>query len=254
MEMRIPLLDALASKNQTFTTAEAYKAWGAGAATKMLLSRLEKAGWIERIEKGKYMIVPIGSGKGKYTLHEFVIASMLVRPAVIAYWSALHHHGLTEQIPRTIFVQTTGRKRCSMKEVIGLPYRIVRVRPYKLFGISRIWLESTEVEITDPEKTIIDCLDRPDLCGGLVEAAKGVVHGTLDMDKLAEYASRIGNTGAGRRLGFLLDRYGKSSAMVKRPEARNYLLLDPSMPPGGKRDGKWRLTVNLGELELGELE
>ena len=32
--MRIPLLDALASKKQTFTTAEAYKAWGAGPAMK----------------------------------------------------------------------------------------------------------------------------------------------------------------------------------------------------------------------------
>ena len=252
--MRIPLLDALAAKNQTFTTAEAYKAWGAGAATKMLLSRLEKAGWIERIEKGKYLIVPIGSGKGKYTLHEFVIASMLIQPAVIAYWSALHHHGLTEQPPRTVFIQTTGRKKCSMKEVLGLQYRVIRVRPYKLFGTRKERLESTQVEITDPEKTVVDCLDRPDLCGGIIEAAKAIAHGTLDMEKLADYASRIGNTGAGRRLGFLLDRCGKSSATISRPRARNYLLLDPSMPPGGKRDAKWGLIINLDELALCDLE
>jgi len=251
--MRIQLLDLLAEKNKAFTTAQAYKAWGAGPATKMLLSRLEKSGWIERIEKGKYMILPLGTKKGKYTLHEFVIGSMLVRPAVIAYWSALHHHGLTEQIPRTVFIQTTGRKRCSVKEVFGLEYRVVRVRPYKLFGSKKEWLDETEVLVSGPEKTIIDCLDRPDLCGGVVEVAKAIRSASLDMKKLAEYASRIGNTGAGRRLGFLLDRYQKSSAGLTRPSARNYLLLDPTMPPEGKRNGKWRLIVNLDDRSLGEL-
>ena len=35
----------------------------------VILSRLEKKGWIERIEKGKYMIIPLGAEKGKYTLN-----------------------------------------------------------------------------------------------------------------------------------------------------------------------------------------
>ena len=39
--------------------------------------------------------------------HEFEIAMVLVDPAMISHWSALHHHGLTEQIPRNVFVLTT---------------------------------------------------------------------------------------------------------------------------------------------------
>ena len=39
--------------------------------------------------------------------HEFEIAMALVNPAVISHWSALHHYGLTEQIPRKVFVLTT---------------------------------------------------------------------------------------------------------------------------------------------------
>ena len=38
----------------------------------VILSRLEKKGWIERIEKGKYMIIPLGAEKGGYTLNEFI--------------------------------------------------------------------------------------------------------------------------------------------------------------------------------------
>jgi predicted transcriptional regulator of viral defense system len=65
----------------------------------VILSRLEKKGWIECIEKGKYMIIPLGAEKGKYTLNEFIIGALLVNPYCVAYWSALNFYGLTEQIP-----------------------------------------------------------------------------------------------------------------------------------------------------------
>ena len=252
--MRIELLDILAKTNKAFTISQAYKAWGAGAATKMLLSRMEKIGWIDRIEKGKYLILPLGTGKGKYTLHEFVIGSMLARPAIIAYWSALHHHGMTEQAPSTVFIQTTCRRKSMVKKVFGVTYRFVRIRPAKFFGGTKERLDETEVLVTDPEKTVIDCLDRPDLCGGVVEVAKGIGSTTLDHGKLADYASRIGNTGAGRRLGFLLDKAKKPSSQISRPTSRNYLLLDPTMPPNGKKNAKWRLIVNLDDKMLGALE
>jgi len=36
--------------------------------------------------------------------HEFEIAMALAHPAAISHWSALHHHGLTEQAPRKVFM------------------------------------------------------------------------------------------------------------------------------------------------------
>ena len=78
---------------------------------------------MERVGKGTYILIPLGSEKGRYTLNEFVIGSMLVKPAVIAYWSALHHWGFTEQIPRTVFIQTTARTTPGMKTALGLEYK-----------------------------------------------------------------------------------------------------------------------------------
>lgn len=52
-------------------------------ALRKFLYRLEKQGWIERIERGKYMVLPIGASKGEYTINEFVIGSMLVEPHCI---------------------------------------------------------------------------------------------------------------------------------------------------------------------------
>ena len=107
--MRNNLLDLLASKKTVFTFYDAKKLSGMNKnVLSVLLHRLEKSGWIERIEKGKYMIVPLGERKGEYTLNEFVIGSVLVEPYAISYWSALNYHGLTEQIPHTIFFAGSG--------------------------------------------------------------------------------------------------------------------------------------------------
>ncbi|MCK4652888.1 MAG: type IV toxin-antitoxin system AbiEi family antitoxin domain-containing protein [Candidatus Cloacimonetes bacterium] len=252
--MRISLLEKLAKKNNTFTFADAFKT------TKVqrdvlwvILSRLEEKGWIERIEKGKYMIIPLGAEKGKYTLHEFIIGSLLVKPYCISYWSALHYYGFTEQIPNTVFIQTTSRKKKQKLEVFGVKYKIVRVKPEKFFSLKTEWVEESSVNIVNKEKCIIDCLDKPQYCGGIVEVAKALKNKNIDIIKLLEYAQRIGNSGVIRRLGYLCDLFNKR---IRLPEikTRNYLFLDPTMNHKGTRNSKWRLTINLNQEILGNLE
>ncbi|MHA1278050.1 MAG: type IV toxin-antitoxin system AbiEi family antitoxin domain-containing protein [Candidatus Helarchaeota archaeon] len=252
--MRIDLIEKLAKKRNMFTFDELLDMshiqrgvlW-------VILSRLEKKGWIERIEKGKYMIIPLGAEKGKYTLNEFVIGAILVKPYCISYWSALHFYGLTEQIPNTVFIQTTARKKKQKIEVFGVRYRIVRIKRTKLFGIRKEWIEETQINITDREKTIIDCLDKPHYCGGVVEVTKALKNRKLDNKKLSKYAYQIGNSGVIRRLGYLCDFLG-IDINISPVETRNYLLLDPTMPHRGSKNAKWRLIINMDDKILNELE
>jgi len=249
--MRMKLVDALAARGSMFTTSEAQRIWGTGSAvTRVLLSRLAKTGWIERLETGKYMIVPLGAKKGDYTLHEFAVGSVLVRPSAIAYWSALHHHGLTEQIPATVFLQTTARARRGERRILGVNYRIVRVASRKFFGTRRERLDGTDVDITGPEKTVIDCLDKTRYSGGVVEVAKAVMTGKLDAGRLEECALKNGSSAVHRRLGFLCDLAGIGLARPKEMP-RNYIPLDPTHPVRGKKDARWRLVVNV-DLEMPE--
>ena len=244
--MRIELLNKLARK-KIFTIDEAAKMTGIDRNTlKVLLSRLEKRGWVERIEKGKYIIIPLGAEKGEYTLHEFIIGSLLVKPSAIAYWSALNYHGFTEQISNTVFVQTTARKKKQDLRIFGVRYKIVRIKPEKFFGIEKVWIEEFQVSITDREKTVIDCLDKPRYCGGIIEVAKAFRE-ELDTEKLREYALRMNNSAVIRRLGYLCDYFGVDIDLPK-PETRNYILLDPTMPREGHVDSKWKVIINV-ELE-----
>ena len=243
------MLDELARK-KVFTVEEAVKISSIDKnILKVILSRLEKRGWVERIEKGKYMVIPLGVKKGEYTLNEFVIGSLLVKPSAIAYWSTLNFHGLTEQIPTTVFVQTTSRKKKQELEIFGVRYKIVRIKEEKFFGIEKVWIDEYQVSVTDKEKTIVDCLDKPRYCGGVIEVAKALKHGEFDFEKLSKYAIKIGNSGVIRRLGYLCDTLG---LQIDLPEikARNYLLLDPAMPRKGEVNGRWRLIINLDISEL----
>lgn len=251
------LLNTLAKRAQTFKFEDAAKISNLNSQSlKVMLSRMEKEGLIERIEKGKYLIIPLGAEKGGYTLNEFVIGSQLIEPAVMAYWSALNYHGLTEQIPNTVFIQTISRKKIQRFESLGVKYRIVRVNTKKFFGIIQVWIEGTVVMITDPEKTIIDCLDKPHYCGGIIEASKALhsLHDDLDIDKLKKYAIDIGNSAVIKRLGCLCDKMGISIDIDPGVLSSNYPLLEPSLHRKGKINSKWRIHENTSDYIPGASE
>ena len=220
---------------------------------KVILSRLVDRGFIETIEKGKYLIIPLGSEKGKYTLHEFVIGSYLVEPAAISYWSALNYFGLSEQIPNTVFIQTTSRKKKTFINVFGVDYQMVRIKPEKFFGFKKEWFEETPVTITDKEKTIIDCLDQPQYSGGVIEVVKAMSNKSLKFVTLNQYAIKFDNSNLIRRLGFLFDLLDFPHTLPL-PKSNKYIPLDPTMPVIGNKIPKWRLVNNLGDSIKGDLE
>lgn len=254
MNKKYQLLNELAKKGHTFSFEDASRAGNLSRQSlKVMLSRMEKEGFVERIEKGKYLIIPLGARKGSYTINEFIIGSHLVKPAVLAYWSALNYHGLTEQIPNTVFIQTTSRKKEQHIEILGVRYRIIRVTKKKFFGSEKVWIDDVAVDITDPEKTIVDCLDKPHYCGGISEAAKAL-RGNIDIGEIKKYAIDIGNSAVIKRLGYLCDKMGIKIDIEPELLSGNYPLLDPSIHGKGTLNRKWKIRENIDEKILGALE
>lgn len=156
-----------------------------------LLYELTKKKWIFRMKRGKYLVLPLESGlEGEFTEHEFVIASHLINPYYIGYWSALNYHSYTEQVSKTIFVATIKRMR--NLEIKGLRYYFVTLSKKKFFGYEKSWVENKPILLSDKEKTIVDCLDHPEYCGGITEVSKGLFYGRddLNFEKIVEYAKK----------------------------------------------------------------
>ena len=238
-------------------TEEAYEFWPSKDVARQALSRLVKSGWLERIERGLYLIVPLEAGiEGHWIEDPMVIAAQLVPSGSVAYWSALHHWGMTEQIPRTVFVQTRSRKHRSQLTLLGVRYHFIYVVERKFFGMIKQWSRGVAFTITDREKTLVDALDRPDLCGGIPAVAAALMaHPPLDWDVFDGYLRRFGSGAILKRLGYLAE-----ALEVSIPEAERRLtawrkqlsqgtaLLDPRGPKKGPIDSRWRVRVNLSGL------
>jgi predicted transcriptional regulator of viral defense system len=223
------------------------------------LHHLTRSGWLIRLRKGLYAIS--SSVPGVAPAHEFEIAMALVDPAAISHWSALHHHGLTEQAPRTVFVLTTTAASVPRMRGVrakqardGYPvgdttYRFVQVKPERYFGVERVWVGEARVTVTDPERTLLDALAMPQYCGDFAEVlhafeARGAA---LDLDRIIRYALKLGAVTA-KRLGWVLEHQGVDPSLLERLAAvpiKGYRKLDPTGPGKGPCHRRWMIQENL---------
>ncbi|RDZ44876.1 transcriptional regulator [Haloferax sp. Atlit-10N] len=211
---------------------------------------LKEKGWLERIAHGKYLIMPLAAGENPvYTEHEFVIASALVEPMYIGYWSAMNHHGLSEQLSRTVYIVTTTRAQ--KREIHGVTYRPVTVTEQKFFGSQPTAVGTNQVNISSIEKTLVDCADHPEFCGGIGELAKAMQNAAdtrCSWERVIEYLRRVRNGAATKRIVYLADQLdidlpGYSS--VVENFTTGYPLLDPTRKAKGTRDSKYQLRLNV---------
>jgi predicted transcriptional regulator of viral defense system len=182
-------------------------------------------------------------------------------PAAISHWTALHHHGLTEQVPRKVFVMTTTeasvpRMRGAKAKrdehgftVADTTYQFVQVRPARFFGTEKIWIGEARVSITDPERTLLDGLSMPQNFGDFTEVlhAFDVRRTDLDLPRIIDYALKL-DAAACKRLGWVLERQGidrpKLEPLAALP-VKGYRTLDPTGPRRGPCDSRWMIQENL---------
>lgn len=259
-EAEARLLATLASQDKTiFTTDDARRVSLASvAAVDLMIAKLLKKGWLVRLNRGTYLIVPLSAGEGgEYSENWYVIARHLIAPALyyLSHFSALDIHEMTTQPVLTVYISTP--KRRIQKEIAGATYRFVHTRPDDCWGIEDVWVTpSRQVKVSELERTVLDCLDRPDLSGGIIEVARGLwaKREDIDFEKLAAYTTRLGRKSVAKRLGFLLETHGLGSATTRRVlqglVTASYTPLDPSLPPSGPYVAGWRVRANVGPDEL----
>ena len=215
-----------------------------------ILAELVKRGWLKRLNRGLYMIVPIEAGKERqFTESSFVIAKHLMPDGVISHWSAFNYHGFTDQIPLGVYM--SGTRRMRNREVMGLRYTFALISEESFFGHENVWVESEKVPITDAERTLIDALWMPKHCGGMpliLESLDADSASNLDYGRLNDYLQKLGKTVLFKRLGFIAVFMGWKIPYVEAwlgMVDKNYNLLDPDGPKRGRVDSKWRLRINV---------
>lgn len=242
----------------------------AGYASK-ILERLDRKGYLERIIRGKYLFIPLEYGyEERYPpMNSLVVGSVLIEPYYYGYQTANNYHGFTSQFSPTAYICTVKPRRNFRWR--NTSYRFVTLVVNKFFGFTKVKADGCDVNVAEPEKAVLDTLDKPGYCGGVSQAAYVVSNALgsgLDTDKLLSYVVRMGQNSVLQRLGYLVELLSErglinvgedflNSITGLIPEGVSYTYLGPVGTHGhqGPVEGRWKIIMNVDEATvLSELE
>lgn len=254
------LLLTLAEKGiSVFTIEEARKILNTThSSVKHILMNLAKKGRLQRIEKGKYLLVPEEAGiEGFWAEEPWVIVPHLVKEYYIGFWTAMNYWGMTEQIPYTVFVATTKQKKKSSIKFGGQRFQFITLSKKKFFGFIEERAGKNIFNIASKEKTIVDGLMHPEYCGGIPEVSKAMWNTRKEVDwkTVLGMAEQVGVNAVLRRLGYLLDALeiedGISKSITKSLRRYPYQYLDPNAVKKRIEYSKdYGLIINISKNEL----
>jgi predicted transcriptional regulator of viral defense system len=227
-----------------------------------LAARLARGNLARRIKRNRYALLPPTDWDQEEGLpvNWYLAAATLVNPDpyFLAYYTAMDFHRMVQHPLQTVFVAVT--KQRAKRRVGQVRFVFVTLEVHKFFGFEEMEVERGKVaNVATLERTFVDCVDRPDLCGGLEEVLRGFVrrHADLNRDRLLRYVLQLGKPAVTKRLGFLLEIAGLGDAPLlwelerAAGRLRHYLPLDKTRPPeGANRTKRWELIINTNLEQL----
>ncbi len=238
-----------------FDYSWAYKALpdSKASAVRELLSDMTKRGLLMRLKDGVYCIIPYEQNAETFMPDWHLIAEHLVNDVnyYIGYYSALQIHNLITQPSLKEQIVVSKQIRPSEIKIKEVPFQFIYHNTKHFFGAKKIWIDSfNKVLCSDLEKTVIDCLFKPDYAGGIVEVARAIYTSKdkIKFDTLLEYTKKFKSQAVIKRLGFLLEMLDISTKIIddlQKLKTASYVLLDTELPKTGKRNSRWSIQQNL---------
>lgn len=223
-----------------------------------LITYHQNQGHILRIRRGLYYSVPKGMDPTHCPVDSFLVASKMAEDAVIAYGSALDLHGKLHTIQNRMIYLTKKRVMASFDfrdikyQAVAIPSALKAVGQ-QTFGVQSIDRLGQPVLVTSLERTLVDVLDRPYLCGSWEEiwlSLESIEY--LDMDQVLKYALLLANSTTIAKLGFFLEMHREALMVPEHyleelrkscPAKPHYM--DRTQNEPQKMIAKWNLVVPL---------
>jgi predicted transcriptional regulator of viral defense system len=240
------------ARKRAVTLQDIRRALGEAAAKKVAHSLVRKHA-LERVARGVYLVRPFRTLLRPSTSSSAVLISVLLHGEshyLGGLW-ALTWHGLTEQQHASIIDAFVTRRHKTVPPSLA-KVRFHLVSPAAVeSGIQTVEIEQVKVQVSDPERTLLDLLDYPRLAGSISQALKLVERSLdrVDAEKLIAYAVGGSSTSTCQRLGVLLERRGISARRVaslhsKARSRKSLLSMSPGSPRKGPMNTRWNVIEN----------
>jgi predicted transcriptional regulator of viral defense system len=200
-----------------------------------------------------YYVIPFEQDAETFMPNWHLLAQYLVKDAeyYIGYFSALQIHSLTTQPSLKEQIVVNKQIKPSTLLVKNIPFQFIYHNEKHFFGNKKTWIDSyNRVQCSDLEKTIIDCLFKPDYAGGITEITKAIykIKDKLNYEKLLVCAKQFDSQAVIKRLGFLLELLEINNSAIdelQKLRTNSLVALEPSYPKEGKSIFRWAIMQNV---------
>ncbi len=215
-----------------------------------IISNLIRKGYLYQIKRGKYLIQEIPSEKP--LIKDPYRLGLSLFEGYLAFSTALRIYNLIDYESFTVFIVTSNISR--FKTVGQYTFKAVALGK-KAAGI----INYRNYYISSLEKTIYDCLIKPQFAGGYAEITK-VIHRQkeLDWNSLYKYIQKYSTTSMSQKIGYLLDLL-KIETNTEIPteilqnlksKVKIRTKLIPTQKSIGKYNSEWKILDNLGKEKI----
>jgi predicted transcriptional regulator of viral defense system len=163
---------------------------------------------VRRLARGLYAS-NVGAFRDK-TPNVLLVGSKAAPDSVLAYHTALEAHGVAHTPARTVYFLSA--KTMAPFTVRGYRFRRVAAKavrsssPDKATYVTDVRAGDVLVAATTRERTLVDCLARLDLAGGLEELLRSAgSFTTMTSEHVARYSASLGSPTLAARAGWLLE-------------------------------------------------
>ncbi len=163
----------------------------------VLLSRMQKKGWITRLKKGMYVV----NSPNSTQLNDPFLAALRIFGGYLGFSSALYIYNLTDEQISTIYVCTLNK---SGKRIMG----DITINAIRLGRRATGMTFLNGYFVSSKPKTLYDCFYKPELSGwysNILAAVNRLKLSDSDWDMFLFYVRKFGNSGFSRKVGFLLE-------------------------------------------------
>lgn len=136
------------------------------------------------------------------------------------------------------------------KVVINGPVTWQTIAPDRFWGFAEYEPRDFPIRVTTPERTLIDGLIKPDLCGGIevVLEAWSLAAGAIDIDSLVAQVDRFGVGGTDSACRIHHGSAGTCAPQLDewrdRSQRGGSAKLVASAPFASRHDERWNLSIN----------
>lgn len=184
-----------------FTLDEAAAIVGNKHSALVLLNRYAGAGLVKRIRRNLYAAVNLGTKAME--VNHFQIASHLTPTAYVAYHSAFEYYGFAHQVFFTTYV--ASESLFNGFECDGMIYQYCAAKIDT--GVNTPPMDAL-VRVTDLSRTVVDCINRIDRCGGLEELCQCLnAIPYFDGSQIVQYLEAYNKRALYKKAGFILSHF-----------------------------------------------